>query len=80
MGVAPFSGMAMGPAKDARKITPGTAVLNCDAFIAAADGTATFVTLNGSTATNYPIQKGYNPIGMQTCSAATAEIWALYTV
>ncbi len=64
-------------------VTKANALLpegTCRALLVGTEGTANLVDLSGTTRTNVPLQKGYNPISCrQVNTGGTAsDIWALY--
>jgi len=78
MGVANASSSFIHAARAAKKLTAGSAMAPCGAFVADAAGSITFVDLDGNTCTNFPAQAGYNPIGMQSLTTAAIGVWGLY--
>ncbi len=51
----------------------------CRALCVGTAGTATLIDAEGNTATDYPLQQGYNPIRVTKVTFGTAsDIWALY--
>lgn len=51
----------------------------CRALCVGTAGTATLIDAEGNTATNYPLQVGYNPIRVSKVTYGTAaNVWRLY--
>lgn len=51
----------------------------CRALLVGTAGTATVVDRDGHTATNIPLQQGYNPLQVSIVTLGTAaNVWALY--
>jgi hypothetical protein len=66
-------------ASDIVAVSSGTAFPICRALLVGTAGTATVITANGSTATDIPLQAGYNPIQVSKVTLGTAsDVWALY--
>ncbi|KRQ99259.1 hypothetical protein [Bradyrhizobium valentinum] len=67
------------PAGKYVKITSAQAFAECRALLVGTAGTATIVDADGDTATDYPLQQGYNPIRATKVTLGTANnVWALY--
>lgn len=60
-------------------VASGVAFPTCRGLLVGTAGTATVITAAGATATNIPLQEGYNPIQVSTVTFGTAsDVWALY--
>ncbi|MBR0903360.1 hypothetical protein [Bradyrhizobium liaoningense] len=69
------------PASKIAAIVSGTtfAAGTCRALLVGTAGTATVVDAEGNTATNIPLQVGYNPIRVSKVTLGTASnVWALF--
>ena len=70
----------MGPSGNVVKLTPdtGTIAVTRSLWVGTA-GAATMTDAAGNTLTNFPLEKGLNPLRVTRISSATAsDIWALY--
>ena len=80
----PFGGQSSGMAGPASKIVQVTSGVDlpdgaCRALCVGTPGTATLVDRDGNTATNFPLQQGYNPLRVSKVTFGTAaDVWALY--
>jgi hypothetical protein len=52
----------------------------CRAILAGTAGSANLIDATGNTVTNFPLQQGYNPVGVsRVLTGGTADnLWALY--
>jgi hypothetical protein len=70
----------MGPSGNVVKLTPdtGTIAATRSLWVGTA-GPATMVSASGQTLTDFPLEKGLNPLRVTRISSATAsDIWAMY--
>lgn len=77
-----YSGeLSAAPARDAVQVAAGATDLgDVRGLLSTADVSVDLVTANGKTRAGYPLQKGYNPIGVRQVTAigGAATVWALY--
>jgi hypothetical protein len=69
------------PATKIAQVTSGVDLAGgpCRALLVGTAGTATVVDAEGNTATNVPLQQGYNPIRVSKVTFGTAsDVWALW--
>jgi hypothetical protein len=81
------------PADAARAIAPGQTVKKitldsgndlpggtCRSVCCGTAGTFNFIDADGNDCANYPLQQGYNPIGVKRAKAggSATDIWAIY--
>lgn len=67
------------PAENIVQVTTNTTFPLCRALLVGTAGTGTVTTATGATATNIPLQQGYNPIQCTKVVFGTAaDVWALY--
>jgi len=68
-----------GPSAKLVKVTSGQAFAKCRALLVGTAGTGTLVDASGSTATDVPLQQGYNPLQVTKVTFGTVnDVWALY--
>lgn len=79
-----FSMYSTAPTSSATKIVAVSSGVDlpsgpCRALLVGTAGTATVIDTEGGTATNIPLQTGYNPIRVSKVTFGTAaDVWALY--
>lgn len=68
-----------GPSGKPVKVISGQAFPLCRALCVGTAGTGTLIDASGGTATDYPLQQGYNPIRCTKVTFGTVnDVWALY--
>jgi hypothetical protein len=79
-----FAGRSAGmtnPASKIEAVSSGVDFTNgvCRALLVGTAGTATVIDADGNTATNIPLQQGYNPLRVSKVTLGTAsDVWALF--
>lgn len=67
------------PGAKAVAVVNGAAFPVCRALLVGGGGTANIVWADGTTATNIPLQVGYNPLRATKVTFGTAsDVWAIY--
>jgi hypothetical protein len=68
-----------GPSGKIVKVTSGANIPLCRALLVGTAGTGTLIDGAGATATDVPLQQGYNPIRCTKVTFGTVnDVWALY--
>ncbi|MEH2525883.1 MULTISPECIES: hypothetical protein [unclassified Bradyrhizobium] len=68
-----------GPSGSIVKVTSGQSMSLCRALLVGVAGTATLINEDGSTASNVPLQAGYNPLSVSRVTFGSCDdVWALY--